>query len=223
MSDVKAGQIYELIPKIMADVGAIGKDRQNQQQGYRFRGIDDVYNAMQGPLARHGVFYVPKVLKRDREERQGRSGGVLIYTTLEVQFTFYAPDGSSIEAVTVGEAMDSGDKSSNKAMSAALKYALLELFCIPTEEDNDTENNSPQPAPKRQANAAPNKQSAPPATPQTPLAKLQALIVKAKVPQATVKSWIHKANVAGIDQLPADVVDKCIKFIEERMAAKKAA
>jgi hypothetical protein len=140
-----SNKIFALIPKVMQDIGAIGKDRRNPQQGYAFRGIDDVYNAVQGPFARHGIFVAPKVLSQAREERQTAKGGTLIYTILTVQFTFYADDGSAVEVVTVGEAMDSGDKSANKAMSAAMKYAMLQVFCIPTDEDNDTENWSPEP------------------------------------------------------------------------------
>lgn len=146
--------IHELIPQIMAKVGAITKERKNAQQGYVFRGIDDAYFAFQPVFAELGVFVVPKVLKVTREEREAKSGGVLIYTTLEVQHTFFAKDGSSFEAVTIGEAMDSGDKSSNKAMSAAMKYALLEVFCVPTKEDNDTENHSPEPRPRQTASAS---------------------------------------------------------------------
>lgn len=143
------GKIYFLIPQIMKSVGVIEKDRTNTQgSGYKFRGIDDVYNAMQGPLAEAGVFCAPKVLKSEREERLSKAGGNLIYTILTVEFRFYAEDGSYFEAVTVGEAMDSGDKSANKAMSAAMKYAFLQVFCIPTIEDKDTENDSPEVLPK---------------------------------------------------------------------------
>lgn len=150
-------QIFELIPKIMGSIGAIGKGRRNAQQGYSFRGIDDLYNAVQGSLIEHGVFIVPKVIDRVREERPTRDKqGVLFYTTLTVSHTFYAPDGSSVEAVTIGEAMDSGDKSSNKAMSAAMKYALIETFSIPTEGDNDTENGSPEVSEKTPAMKATN-------------------------------------------------------------------
>jgi hypothetical protein len=147
-----AGQIYALIPRIMQEVGAIGKGRKNAQQNYSFRGIDDLYNALQGPLSRHGVFYVPEVTKVERSERVTRREGgrdsVLFYTILTVRFTFYAPDASSVAVVTVGEAMDSGDKSANKAMSAALKYALLQMFCVPTEEQQDTEYASHDVAPR---------------------------------------------------------------------------
>lgn len=143
-----ANKIFTLIPKIMAEVGAIEKTRTNHQQGYAFRGIDDVYSALQLLLAKHGVFYTPKVINQVREERESVNKKLLIYTVLTVEFRFFADDGSSIEVVTVGEAMDSGDKSANKAMSAALKYAVIMLFCIPTREDNDTENQSPEPLPR---------------------------------------------------------------------------
>ena len=158
-------QIHELIPKIMGEVGAIEKGRRNQQQNYAFRGIDDAYAAFQPLFAKHGVFCVPTVIERIREERENKNGGVLIYTTLMVRHTFYASDGSGIECVTIGEAMDSGDKSSNKAMSAAMKYALLEVFCVPTEADNDTENHSPEPLPRQPAQQPP--QAAPQPKPAT--------------------------------------------------------
>lgn len=134
------GKIYEAITAVMADISHIGKDRENPQQRYQFRGIDDVYNALHGPMSKHGIFVTPIVEDQRQVERKTRNGGALFYTTLTVRFRFYASDGSSVEAVTVGEAMDSGDKSANKAMSAAMKYAMLQVFCVPTEGDNDAEN-----------------------------------------------------------------------------------
>lgn len=134
------GKIFAAIPKVMHAIGSIGKDRKNAVQGYSFRGIDDLYNAASEALIAHEVFTVPVVLDMKREERQTKSGGGLIYTILTIKYTFYASDGSHFEAVTIGEAMDSGDKSCNKAMSAAQKYAFLQVFAIPTEEPKDTEN-----------------------------------------------------------------------------------
>jgi hypothetical protein len=130
----------------MAEVSAIEKNRKNTDQKYNFRGVDDVYAAFHGPLARHGVFYVPEVLERDVSERQSRSGGVLFQTRLLVAYTFYASDGSNIRAVVAGEGMDSSDKSTNKAMSAALKYALLQIFCVPTEDQDDADATTPETA-----------------------------------------------------------------------------
>lgn len=77
---------------------------------------------------------MPEVLESRREERQTKGGGNLIYTVLKLKVTFYAEDGSNVSAIVQGEGMDSADKSTNKAMSAAYKYALFQLLCIPTEE-----------------------------------------------------------------------------------------
>lgn len=151
------GKIFEAIPKIMSEVGAIEKTRTNTQgAGYKFRGIDDVYLALQPVLHKHSVFFVPTVLETTREERTSKSGGNLFYTILKVKYTFFADDGSSFDSVVVGEAMDSGDKSSNKAMSAALKVCALQLFCIPTEEEKDTEYDSPEIKPKEKTYVTPN-------------------------------------------------------------------
>lgn len=150
-------KIYKLIPAIMGDIGAIEKTRSNTQQNYKFRGIDDVYSALQPLLVKYGVFYIPKVLARESIERQSKSGTALIYTTVTMSFTFVTDDQSFIEVVTVGEAMDSGDKSSNKAMSMALKTAAIQLFCIPTQEDMDTENHSPEVLPRGPMPSTPPK------------------------------------------------------------------
>jgi hypothetical protein len=132
-------QIYSLIPKVMADIGAIGKDRKNEKQGYKFRGIDDVYNAANSALSKHGVFSVPTVMEETRTERTNSNGTLLFSVFMKIKYTFYAPDGSFVDAVVSCEAFDSGDKATNKALSAAQKYAFLQVFCIPTEEPKDSE------------------------------------------------------------------------------------
>ena len=140
--------IYQAINSIMQDVDAIGKNKKNAQQGYSFRGIDDMYNALQPLFKRHNVFIASNVLESKREERQTAKGGTLIYTIAKCQFKFFTIDGSFIESVLEGEAMDSGDKSTNKAMSTALKYALMQMFLIPTEEKLDTEYETHEVVPK---------------------------------------------------------------------------
>jgi hypothetical protein len=141
------GLIYSLIPKIMSEVEPIAKNRANTQQHYKFRGIDDMYEALQSILAKHGVFYTPQVEDMRREERPTREGaGTLAFSILTIGYTFYAPDGSHVYCRMVGEGMDPGDKASNKAMSTALKYCLMEIFCIPTAEPKDSEESNPEPA-----------------------------------------------------------------------------
>jgi hypothetical protein len=135
--------VYQKIAAITAELSKIGisKDSKNQSQGYAFRGIDAVYGALSPLLAKHGLCILPRVKDRQVIERQNRQGTALFYVTLTVEFDFVAAeDGSKHTVITVGEAMDSGDKASNKAMSAAYKYAAFQAFCIPTEGDNDADS-----------------------------------------------------------------------------------
>ena len=135
-------KVYEAIANVTKDLSekGISKDNKNFQQKYNFRGIDDIYNALSATLANNKLCILPRIVKREVTERQTRNGGVLFYTTLTAEFDFVsAEDGSKHTVCTIGEAMDSGDKSSNKAMSAAYKYACLQTFCIPTEGDNDAD------------------------------------------------------------------------------------
>ena len=145
--------VYKAINAVQADLAKEGitKNRKNQQQGYNFRGIDDVFNALSPLLARHGLCILPRILTRHCDERQSKNGGVMSYVTVEAEFDFVcASDGSKHVVRTFGEAMDSADKATNKAMSAAYKYAAFQAFAIPTEGDNDADAHTPQPAPKQQ-------------------------------------------------------------------------
>lgn len=150
--------VYHAINAVQADLARTGiaKDRRNQQQGYQFRGIDDVYAALAPLLAKHQLCILPRMLARTSTERQTPRGGVLFYVTVEAEFDFVsAEDGSRHTVRTFGEAMDSGDKATNKAMSAAYKYACLQAFSIPTEGDNDADATSHEPV----AQAAPDMQT----------------------------------------------------------------
>jgi hypothetical protein len=149
-------KVYQAINKVQAELAhtGISKTRTNTQgSGYKFRGIDDVFNALSPLLATHGLCILPRMLTRTCEERMSKSGGNLFYVTVEAEFDLVAAeDGSKHTIRTFGEAMDSGDKATNKAMSAAYKYAAMQAFSIPTEGDNDTENHTHEVMPKSKAN-----------------------------------------------------------------------
>lgn len=131
MSNSTSGLIYEAIPKVIADVGAVGKDKVNRQQGFKYRSVDDVFNALNPALAKNGVFIVPLILQREcMEVGKTSKGATIVKVMLKVKFTFYASDGSHIETIIYGEAMDMGDKGTNKAMSIAYKYACFQVFCM---------------------------------------------------------------------------------------------
>jgi hypothetical protein len=161
-------KIYEAISNVMAEIGAIGKNKQNEQQKFMYRGIDDVMNALQPALVKNKVFIVPEVTSEERSERtsvkefQGqKKESTLLYTRLGITYKFFTEDGSFIEAKVIGEAMDSGDKATNKAMSIAYKYACFQVFCIPTEEmvDPDAEVHEPAPKNTKQTKADKSKEA----------------------------------------------------------------
>ena len=149
-------EIYQAIIGVMSDIGVIGKEKKNAQQGFKYRGVDDVMNALQPVMVQHGLFVVPEIIDQKREERQTNRGGNLIYSVCTVRYTFYAKDGSNVQCVVIGEGMDSGDKATNKAMSIAFKYACFQVFCIPTEEmkDPDAEVHEVTPKSKHTENPA---------------------------------------------------------------------
>ncbi len=135
-------KVFRAINAVQADLAKLGiaKDSTNTQQNYKFRGIDAVYNALAPLLAKHGLCILPRVISRECIERASAKGTALFYVTVGVEFDFVASeDGSKHTVTTYGEAMDSGDKATNKAMSAAYKYACMQAFSIPTEGDNDAD------------------------------------------------------------------------------------
>lgn len=145
-TDSATGDIHKRIIAIMRDLPAITKDRKNVQQGYQFRGIDDVYNLVHPIMAKHGVFMTCEVLSDTSSERAAKSGGVLITRSARLRYRFIAEDGSSISTEVIGEGMDSGDKAANKALSVGQKYAVLQMFMIPTDDLKDPEADNPEPA-----------------------------------------------------------------------------
>ena len=148
--------IYKAINAVQSALArdGISKSRNNQAQGYKFRGIDDVYNALAPLLAEHGLCILPRCTERVCVERVNAKGTALFYVTVCCEFDFVASeDGSKHTVTTYGEAMDSGDKATNKAMSAAYKYAAMQAFSIPTEGDNDADAQTHEVAPRQAANS----------------------------------------------------------------------
>jgi hypothetical protein len=214
------GKIYEAISNVMAEIGAISKEKKNLQQGFMYRGIDDVMNALQPALVKHKVFIAPEVLSEQREERTTQKGGVMFSVRLEISYKFYATDGSFVETKVIGEAMDSGDKATNKAMSIAYKYACFQVFCIPTEEMIDPDNECHEPAPKtaekpkqekpKQTNQkpaqmqkqepAPAQQQKPAAAPQAPTLEQMAEVANQKIGEVKLTTIRKELDRTGVQE-----------------------
>lgn len=201
----KVEAIHGAICAMLAEVDAIAKDRKNVQQGFTFRGIDDVYNTVHPVLAKCKVYPRAEILESDQQERTTRSGNVQFFVRLKMRYHLVSGvDGSSIWTEVIGEAADTGDKAYNKAMSIAYKYALFQLLCIPTEAiDPDASIAEPTKSEKqadKPAKDAPKPSAKVPAkTADKPAEKVQE---KAKPevfpPEMEV---LERANQGPIDQL----------------------
>ena len=136
--------IFQKMAAIQKEIEAIGKNQTNAGQGFKFRGVDAVYNALHPILSKHEVFTTSEIINAIREERTTKSGSPLLYSIVDIKFTFWATDGSSVSTQARGEGMDNGDKASNKAMAVAHKYALTQTFTIPYEGMVDPDAESHQ-------------------------------------------------------------------------------
>lgn len=147
--------IHGLMVAIMRDVDGLVKDN-TSKGGFKYRGIDDVYNMMHDILSNHGVFMLPRVVGSAREERKSNAGNTLIYTMLTVEYDFVASDGSRVTAgPVIGEAFDTGDKSCMKALAIAHKYIMLQTFLVPTNLSVDPDAETHDVAPREEVVKAP--------------------------------------------------------------------
>lgn len=207
------GKIYQNIIKAMNEVNSISKDNYNKIQNFKFRGIDDVMNTMHPILSKNNIFVAPEVESFEREERTSKNGGLIIYTVATIKLTFYAEDGSNIIVKVVGEAMDSGDKGMNKAMSIAYKYALFQVFCIPTEDDPDKDSYTLTPKQQTNKNTKTSQLAKQTAKQQTPK---QNLITKEQ--KETLINLIESAGLILTNELPkinsltVDRYDKALDY-----------
>lgn len=172
----KSGAIYGALLAIAAEMPSIAKEGRNAAQGYSFRGVDQVFNSLQPIFSKHGVIITVEILELRRDERPSKSGGVMAFVTIRARYNFVAKDGSSISTESAGEGCDTSDKATPKALSIALKYALLETFLVPTADSKDPENDSHELAPMPDKPKAQPKPA--PLTPATePITSDQKLVI----------------------------------------------
>lgn len=131
------GTVFDAIAAIMGELPAIGKGGKaaDAQGGYAYRGIEQITAALQPLLAKHGVVVVPQADLISVTKSPGMKTDNWTDTVLRVKWCIYGPDGTFVEAQTIGIGRDNADKGANKAMSQATKYLYLELFCISDKKD----------------------------------------------------------------------------------------
>jgi len=134
MTEAKLPTIFEALGAVMEGVQSVGKKDRNNQQGYDFRGIDAVVNAVGPHLRKHGVIVVPAKSEARYRDVQTSTGKPSRECTVTVTYRFFGPAGDHIDCEVPGESMDFGDKGAPKAMSVAFRVALLQALCIPTHD-----------------------------------------------------------------------------------------
>ena len=215
-------KVYQAINAVQRALAAegISKSRRNAAQGYNFRGIDEVYAALSPLLAAHGLVIVPRVLSRECLEGQTRKGDPLFRVTVHAEFDFIsADDGSKHTASTFGEAMDSADKATNKAMSAAYKYAAFMTFAIPTEGDNDADAHTPEVGGRE--GQSEGRAVNPPA--EMPDSEWAELVNWAKAAGVTSKKLCDTYQVQNLRTLDQAQYTDAIQRLKDQVAAKAKA
>lgn len=217
--------IYESISNVMKDIGAIGKNDVNEYDKYKFRGIDAVYNALNGALVKNKVFIVPELLDLEQEDRQTAKGGVQIHSKVKVKYTLFAEDGTSITSVFPGEAMDRSDKSINKAMTAAYKYMLFELFTIPTEENKDADAESPEAGQKKSDAPVMTEQNAEKKMSKAQIKQLMTMLDKKQIPYdfALEKMNWGVTDLNNLTVLQGNLMFKSLEKLEQLFLAEQTA
>ena len=139
-TEVDSRSVYQRMISIIDELPAIGKTQRNEQQKFMFRGHDDVMNALNPLLSKHGVFIVPSVLERITSERTTTNNKTMYEVNLHVRYTFWGAAGDSFTASGWGEGTDMGDKATSKAMTMAFKYVIGQAFALATAEMSDSDN-----------------------------------------------------------------------------------
>lgn len=132
--------IVQALAAVMGDVRAVAKADRNKSQGFNFRGIDSVTNAVAPALRKHGVIVIPVLENLERFAVTTTRGAAMNGVLVKVRYEFHGPAGDHLQVVVPGEAYDSADKATAKAMSVAFRTALLQALTLPTDEvDPDAE------------------------------------------------------------------------------------
>jgi hypothetical protein len=214
-------EIVKKLTAVMEEVGGVAKREKNQAQGFNFRGIDSVVNAVSPALRKHGVIVIPTILSCDYDTVLiGKNQTAMGHVRVTVAYTFTAGDGSSIVATVAAESMDSGDKATAKAMSVAFRTALLQALCLPT-DDIDPDAQSYE---RAEGVRSPVKASAAPVKPMKPevgpmASKGQLTYIESRLKKVHGDKW--RAEYAKITKTPFEQLStaEAIKVVQSLSTA----
>ena len=140
----KHENIYAALAAVMEEVGYVKKQR-SAGLNYSYAGEAALIEALRPAMVEHGVFvHVLRYFNIAQTSYTTAKGTDMTRTVLQAVIRFAHEGGTFLDVESAGEGADSGDKSVNKAMTGAYKYALRQTFCIETGDDPDKYPSEPK-------------------------------------------------------------------------------
>lgn len=135
--ETKSKQIIAKMVRAMGKIGGLPKSGVNPVHRYTYIEAKEVFEAVRKACVSENLVIVPSVISEDRTRTTSRGTPI---TTVNIEITVVDADsGETISMAWCGEAMDSEDKGTQKALTSAMKYGLMKLFLIGEgEEDPDS-------------------------------------------------------------------------------------
>jgi len=213
----KPGKIDKLIPLIMNDIKAVGKEGKNAQQGFAFRKVDDVYNHINPIMAKHGVYTTHMIISRSEKPIKSKQGALGVHRINTYIFFYRADDGSYVTTEVDGEGIDYGDKSSNKCLSIADKYALVTTFKIPVKDIQDPDGETPETnVGGKPGKNAPNTEALSKCISKKQLSRLYAIAKKQGWDDAAQKELLKKWSFTkSRSELPDGIYQSFCEYMEK--------
>jgi hypothetical protein len=150
----------------MEAVGYVAKNGENKFHGYSYATEADLTAAVRPELAKRSLMMIPTVLSHSRTETVNQKGNKSYFTQVEVEWSVVNGEtGEERKFLMPGTAEDPSDKGLYKAITGSEKYALKNLFLVPTGDDpeKDDEGNGAsghdyrmQPQPQRHNHSPPS-------------------------------------------------------------------
>jgi hypothetical protein len=138
IADAELVPVQQAWARVMADVQSISKADQRSDTGgrYNFRGVDRVVNAVGPALRRHGVLVLPtRIIEIEYRESRTTNNKVMQDIAVRVQWTVIGPKGDQLPPMeSAGQATDTSDKGTAKAVSVAQRVLFLTALHIPTQD-----------------------------------------------------------------------------------------
>jgi len=132
--------LRQKLAEVRRRIGYVQKRGFNERNNYSYVTAADLAGAVGDILAELGVVIIPRLESISYEPNAGGRSEVARAAQVVMSYTFTDVDsGDEITTKVAGQGLDAGDKAPYKAMTGALKYALLQSLLLATGDDPEDE------------------------------------------------------------------------------------